>query len=84
MRIKISVESIIIPKSGRDHELEVGADASAADVVKKMEEEGLTGSLTAAEVLQTHMLICNSKHIGPEAELKDGDTLMIIKTLLGG
>lgn len=84
MTIKIIVESIIIPKTDKDHDLVLKPDALAADAIKKMEEEGLTGNLTAGEVLQTHMLLCNSKHIGPEAELKDGDTLMIIKTLLGG
>ena len=84
MKVKIIVESIIIPKSLKDNELTLGPGATAADAVRKMEEESLTGSLTAKEVLQTHMLLCNSKHISPETELKDGDTLMIIKTLLGG
>lgn len=84
MTIKIIVESIIIPKSHKDHELVLEAGASAADAIKRMEEEGLTGSLSAGEVLRTHMLICNSKHIEPKTALKDGDTLMIIKTLLGG
>ncbi len=83
MIIKIITESIIIPKS-EDYTLELKSGALASDAIKKMEEEGLTGSLTAEEVLNTHMLIRNSKHIKPEDELNDGDNLIIIKTLLGG
>lgn len=84
MTIHMLIESIIIPKSDKDQSLELGNNATAADAVKKMEEEGMTGSLSANEVLGTHMLICNSKHITPETQLNDGDTLMVIKTLLGG
>lgn len=84
MIVKVMVESIIIPKSGQDYNLELDPGATAGDAVKRLEEEKLTGSLTAEQVLGTHILICNSKHIKPDTELNDGDTLMIIKTLLGG
>lgn len=84
MIIHLLVESIIIPKSDKEHSLILEQGATAEDAVKKMEEEGLTGSLTAEKLLATHMLICNSEHIRPDTKLKDGDTLMVIKTLLGG
>ena len=84
MIVKILTESIVIPKTSEDRELVLLPGASAADAVKILEEEGLTGSLTAEQVLETHMLIRNSRHIKPEDELHDGDTLIIIKTLLGG
>lgn len=84
MQVKTMVESIIIPKSDKNYTIELEQDASAEDAVRKMQEEGLTGNLTAEEVLRTHILICNSKHIKAEDKLQDGDTLMIIKTLLGG
>ena len=84
MNVKIITESIIIPKASEDRELVLLPGSSAASAVKILEEEGLTGSLTAEQVLDTHMLIRNSKHIKPEDELFDGDTLIIIKTLLGG
>lgn len=84
MTVHILVESIIIPKSDKDHSLILEQGATAEDAVRKMEEKGLTGNLTAEKLLATHILICNSEHIRPDTKLKDGDTLMIIKTLLGG
>lgn len=84
MKIKIIIESIIIPRPDKDYDLVVESGASASDAIEKLEAEGRTGSLTAKEVLDTHILIRNSKHIKPEDELQDGDILMIIKTLLGG
>lgn len=84
MTIHMLIESIIIPKSDKDQSLVLGESATAADAIEKMEQEGMTGSLSADEVLGTHMLICNSRHITPETKLNDGDTLMVIKTLLGG
>lgn len=83
MTVKILTESIIIPRT-KDFYLELESGASAADAVLKMENQGRTGNLTAKEVLDTHILIRNSKHIKPEELLEDGDSLMIIKTLLGG
>ncbi|WP_287713370.1 MoaD/ThiS family protein [Blautia sp.] len=84
MTITIIMESIIIPRTTGDCRLELEQGAAASDAVEKLEEKGLTGELTAREVLDTHMLICNSKHIKPDDELKDGDRLIIMKTLLGG
>jgi len=84
MKIKVITESIIIPKGSDIDGMELKDGATAGDVVKIMEQEGLTGTLTAQEVLDTHMLICNSRHIKAEQTLCEGDTLIIMKTLIGG
>lgn len=84
MKISVIMESIAIPRFPDNYVLEMEEDATAAEVVKKLEEEKLTGTYTSERLLASHILICNSRHICPEDRLQDGDRLMIIKTLIGG
>ncbi len=84
MKVTVLIESIIIPRKEGRLQVNLPPDASAADLVGKLAEEGLTGTLTAEDVLRTHTMIRSSAHITPETVLKDGDTILLIKTLLGG
>ena len=84
MQIELIVESMLLPRLPDGQRLELPDGASAADAVAAMEQQGLTGSRTAAEVLSSHMLLCNSRHCQGDAVLHDGDRLILMKTLLGG
>lgn len=84
MNIAVMVESIIIPNKGGEYKMQMPVGSTVGDIVKKLEEDGKTGNLKAEEVFNSHMFICNSRHVKIEEELHEGDRLMIIKTLLGG
>lgn len=82
MQIELIVESMLLPRLPDGQRLEL--PDGATDAVAAMEQQGLTGSRTAAEVLSSHMLLCNSRHCQGGAVLHDGDRLILMKTLLGG
>ena len=84
MKISILMESIAIPKFPKNYVLEIEDGATAGEVVKKLESEKLTGTYSTKKLLSSHALICNSAHINAGTVLKDGDCLMIIKSLIGG
>lgn len=84
MKITVLMESIAVPEFPKNYVMDMADGSSALDLIEKLEEAGLTGSLSSERLLSSHALICNSEHIKKESILHDGDCLMIMKTLVGG